>query len=242
MSRFNDFFSKAVANMNNVSLVETPRPTTSLEDAYSSIANFVNGALSRVQLTSYIFVSGKGLISISGRESSENLSILPGYYYFGNNTVENLWETSKIYKFDYAATTQVINLTTNGEEAVGFLLTLSATNQTNGQITIDSTFDGYTTTREIMIDYINPVQVFIPCRNHAINQDVTFSVSGTGTSLDPFILDADNDVTLEKSQAIMSPRIVAATGDNVVKLSAQAMYVEVEVLPNYYTYLQKLFK
>lgn len=242
MSRFNQFFSKAVANSNNVSQVETPRPTLNLQAAYDNIATFVNGALSRVQLSSWFYITGNGVISVSGRKDFENISVLPGFYYFSDGAEQNLWESTEIYKFPLDTNQQTLQISSGGKEVLGFVLTLSATNQTNGQCAIEATFDGYTGTREIMINFGEPVTVFIPCRNHAIQQENTFSVAGTGTALDPFQLSAAPSLSLEQSQSLFTARKVDYTGDNTISITYQNMYVEVEVLPNYYSYLTKFFK
>lgn len=242
MSKFNQFFSKAISNSNNITQVETPRATTNLKAAYDSIANFVNGALSRVQFSSWFYVSGNGLISVSGRKDYENISILPGFYYFDNGAEQNLWESTELYKMAISATQQTLKITSAGKPVLGVLLTLSATNQTNGQCSITSTFDGFIGSREIMISYDAPVTVFIPCRDHFIQQENTFSISGTGTSLDPFILDEDINLTDEQSQSVFKAKTLAATGDNTVSITYQNMYVEVELIPNYFTYLNKFFK
>jgi len=244
MSKFNNFLSRVLANANNVQTVTTPLPTTSFDAAIDGIGAFVNGALSQMQMTSHIFVDDNP-ISVSGRKDTENLMLHPGFYYFDEGTTDNVYGETEIYQLALENTVKYSELTTAaGVKVLGVFLTLSATNQTNGEVTITSTFDGVTASRQILIDFNRPVNVFIPCRTHAVQETKSYDKTGTGAIDDPYIVESDVTLTDVSTQGLFKSQALLASTESTpanITVKYQNVYVEVETISNLFTYLKAYF-
>lgn len=242
MSKFQNFLTRVINNTNNVQSVVTPLPTANFDAALDGIGSFVNGALSAIQMSSYIFVD-ENPISVSGKKDTEMLMLHPGYYYFDSATTDNVFGETEVYQLPLESSVKYAELTSNDEAVLGVFLTLSATNQTNGEVLITSTFDGVAATRQILIDFQKPVNVFIPCRTHKVQEDKTYSKSGTGAVGDPYIVDTAVTIDNVSTQALFKATSLNPAGADPanIALKYQNVYIEVETISNLFSYLKAYF-
>lgn len=240
MGNFKNFLSSALANRNNFSDAQIVTPSTDLNASLATISDFVNGALSQISLTSYIFLSGNA-ISPSGRKMNERLHLHPGFLYFNEAAagIELVNAEDINYKLAYNTAQSYAKLESD-QELLGFYLEVSATDLTDGIMNVTSNADGVTCERSFSIRTGETVGVFIPARTHEVDEEKTFALDGTGTVLDPFVLVAQEGTSVNTSDAILTPRQFNDT-TNQLALTYQNVYISVEAISNKFPYLKDYF-
>lgn len=240
MSNFKNFMSSALSNPNNFSDAQLVQPTNDLDTALNAISDFVNGALSQISLTSYVYLSGNA-ISPSGRKMNERLHLHPGFLYFNEAAagIELVNAEDINYKLPYNNSLQYVNLL-SAEELIGFYIEVTATDLTDGIVSLASTADSVVCERAFSVRTGETVGIFVPSRTHLVDEDKSFGFDGTGTALDPFKVTANEATTVNTSDAILTPRVFDESNHSLT-LSYQNVYISIEAISNKFPYLKDYF-
>lgn len=235
-SRFSGFLGNALKYSKNITEVRTPFSTENMNDALSTIADFVQGALSEAVLNSFVYVSDNA-ISVTGHDTDERLVLHPGYFYFDETTIDTVDAKTVTYVLPLESALRYAKLETV-TKSVGWFLVLTATNRTQGFVRLKVKFDGIEVSREIQVPYDSPVAVFIPGRGHLTGENKTYAIVGTGTFPDQYVVTAASSPTLNSSKALFKQVDFPA---GALTLEFQDVQIEAELLPATFPYVRKYF-
>lgn len=235
-SRLMGFLGKALKNKSNISEVRGPYKASTLDEQLASVSSFVEGATAEIILNSYIYVSEEA-VSVSGQGSEERLVLHPGYYYFDDQVTDTVDTRAVTALLAREATKRFAQLTFDGD-SLGWFAVLTATDRTQGYVKVTSTFDGVAVTREIQVAPDRPVVLFVPARNHNVNEQKNYGTTGTGTNADPFVVQGDSAPSVNNTKALFKARAFTA---NTLNLEYQDVQIEAEVIPATSPYIREFF-